>query len=296
VTWFRRLAGIGARAAGDQTGPHPGPALYSEVSGSGPPVVLLHGQPGTGADWQWVVPLLETDFSVIVPDRPGYGRTGGAATGFTGNARAVVGLLDRLGFERAVLVAHSWAGGAALAAAEAFPDRIAGLVLVASVGPGERMAWDDRLLAAPVLGELIAGLAIGGVGMVVGSRRVQSLANQRLAGRARDAVTTLIHMTGGSTRVWKSFVVEQRAMIAELDGLQPGLASIRAPTAILSGSADRLVPAYVGEALEQAIPGATRQLLAGVGHLLPHDRPQAVADAVRLVAGAAPAGGAQTDR
>jgi pimeloyl-ACP methyl ester carboxylesterase len=249
--------------------------------------MLLHGQPGTGGDWQWVVPLLETSFSVIVPDRPGYGRTGGSATGFAGNARAAVGLLDRLGCDRAVLVAHSWAGGAALAAAQAYPERVAGLVLVASVGPGEKMAWDDRMLAAPVIGEVIAALAIGGVGLVVGSRRVQSLANQRLAGRARDAVVAVTRMTRGTSRVWKSFVTEQRAMIAELEGLAPGLGTIRAPTRIINGSADRLVPPEVGASLERAIPGATRLLLPGAGHLLPHDQPSAVADAVRQVTEAA---------
>jgi pimeloyl-ACP methyl ester carboxylesterase len=248
-------------------------------------VVLLHGQPGTEDDWQWVVPLIQDRYTVVVADRPGYGRTGGPATGFAGNAAAVVELLDRLGLEQAILVGHSWAGGVALAAAIGHPDRVGGMVLVSSVGPGEHLGWDDRLLAAPVLGEVIAAAGIGGIGLVLGRPRVLALAGRRLDGRARDAVTALAHLTRGGSRVWRSFVAEQRALIAEIDGLGAGLGTIRAPTVVLHGAADRLVPATVAETVAAAVPGATLRLLNGAGHLLPRDHPAAVAQAVDHVAG-----------
>lgn len=246
-------------------------------------MVLLHGQPGTGLDWQWVVPLLETDFTVVVPDRPGYGSTGGPATGFAGNAVAVVRLLDRLGVDRAVVVGHSWAGGIAMALASDHPERVAGLVLVSSVAPGEELGWEDRLLAAPVLGELIAGTAIGGVGLVLGSRRVQEVADRRLPGRAREAVTALARLTRNRSPVWRSFVAEQRALIDELDDLAGGLKGIDVPAVILHGDADHIVSPEASERLHGAIPGSIRRVLGGAGHLLPHDRPDAVADAVRDV-------------
>lgn len=252
-----------------------------------PAVVLLHGQPGTGADWQWLAPLLEGDFTVVVPDRPGYGATGGPPTGFAGNAAAVAGLLDRLGADQAVVVGHSWGGGVALALATGWPERVAGLVLVSSVAPGEAVSWDDRLLAAPLVGELIAGATIGGVGLVLGSRRVQSLASHRLAGRARDGVVALTRLTGNRAPVWRSFVAEQRALLDELDGMAPGLAGITAPTVIVHGTADHIVAPDASERLQRAIPGARRHLLAGAGHLLPHDRPDDIAAAVREAAGEA---------
>lgn len=255
--------------------------MEATVRGRGPTaVVLLHGQPGTAGDWHWVAPLLEDRYRLVVPDRPGYGRTGGPATGFAGNARATVELLDRLSVERAILVAHSWAGGIGLAAATVYPDRVAGLVLVSSVGPGERFGWDDRILAAPIAGEAIAAATIGGLGLVLGRRRVQSLASRRLDGPARDAVDALTRLTRGGSRVWRAFVTEQRALLAELDGLGAGLAGIRAPTVVLHGWADRLVPLSVGEGLAAAIPGAELQVVPGAGHLLPHDRPEEVAAAV----------------
>ena len=93
-------------------------------NGEGPAVILLHGQPGSAADWDAVVPLLAPDFTVVVPDRPGYGRTGGPARGFAGNATAVLDLLDHMGIARAIAVGHSWGGGVALAVAEVAPVRV----------------------------------------------------------------------------------------------------------------------------------------------------------------------------
>jgi pimeloyl-ACP methyl ester carboxylesterase len=247
------------------------------------PVVLLHGQPGTAGDWQWVVPLLAGRYHLVVPDRPGYGRTGGRATGFAGNAAAVIALLDRLGLERAVLAGHSWAGGVVIAAAGAHPDRVAGLVLVSSVGPGEHLGWSDRLLAAPMLGEAVAATTIGGVGLLLGRRRVQAWAERRLAGRRRESVRALARLTGGGGGVWRSFVVEQRALISELDRLRPTLAKVAAPTAVVHGRGDHVVPPGVAEDLAAAIPRAGLRLLNGAGHLLPRDRPSAIADAVDWV-------------
>ncbi len=259
--------------------------LQAEVhpGGQGPAVVLLHGQPGTCLDWQWVVPLLRPDFTVVVPDRPGYGATGGPATGFAGNADAVAALLERLGYESAVVVGHSWAGGAALATAISYPDRVAGLVLVSSVGPEEQMSWEDRLLALPVAGEVMAGAALGGAGLLLGSRRIQDLALRRLPARARDGVASLSRLTRSSSRVWRTFVAEQRAMLSELEALRPGLATINTPTVIVHGGADHVVPAEVAEQLHSAIPGSRRRVIDGTGHLLPHDRPDSVAAAVREV-------------
>lgn len=247
--------------------------------------MLLHGQPGTGADWQWVIPLIEDRSTVIVPDRPGYGRTGGPATGFAGNADAVADLLDRLQVAQAVLVGHSWAGGVALAAGGRHPDRVSGLVLVSSVGPGEHLGWDDRLLAAPLVGEALAAATIGGIGLLLGRSRIQSLAAKRLDGRGRDAVAALTRLTAGRSRAWRSFVTEQRALVAELEGLAAGLERIQVPVALVHGLSDRLVPPAVAEGLAAAIPGASLRVLPRLGHLVPHDRPGAVAEAVGWVLG-----------
>ena len=259
--------------------------MQADVLGErGPGVVLLHGQPGTRDDWKWVARLLAPDFRVVVPDRPGYGATGGPATGFGGNAAATVDLLDRLGFERAIVVGHSWAGGAALACARQHRERVEGMVLVSSVGPGERIGWEDRVLAAPAVGPMLARGFIGGVGLILSSGWVQSVADRRLPARTEDAVVSLSKLTKSRAPVWRSFVAEQRSLLAELQGLEEGLGDITAPVEVVHGRSDRLVPHRVAEHLGQRIPGAQVTLLPGVGHLVPHDAPAAVATAVREVA------------
>jgi pimeloyl-ACP methyl ester carboxylesterase len=260
--------------------------MVADSYGQGLPVVLLHGQPGSARDWHAVAPLLWDEFRVIVPDRLGYGRTGGVAAGFEQNAAALAHLLDDLAYERAVVTGYSWGGGVALAFAESFPTRTAGLVLAASVGPGERFGWDDRLLAAPILGEALSALTIGAAGRLLGSTWVNSLADRGLSGRAREAVTVLAGLTGarsGAT-VWRSFVIEQRVLIRELEALGPRLPSLAAPTGVINGSADHVVPPQVADLLVAAIPGAVHTVLAGAHHLLPHEHPQAIAAAVRQVA------------
>jgi pimeloyl-ACP methyl ester carboxylesterase len=276
----------GRLLAGPAAAPAVQSGLVADRHGQGPAVVLLHGQPGSADDWDHVVPLIDGDFTVIVPDRLGYGRTGGVAGGFVANARALATLLDRLEISSAVIAGHSWAGGVALAFAQAYPARVTGLVLISSVGPGERFAWDDRLLAAPLLGETVAALTIGVTGRLLGRRRVQDLAARRLGARPRQAVDILTSVTGARSgaAAWRSFVVEQRALLRETDGLGAHLHRINVPATVVHGRADHLIPVALAENLAAAIPGADLTVIAGANHLLPQRYPDAVAGAVRAVA------------
>jgi pimeloyl-ACP methyl ester carboxylesterase len=118
-------------------------------------IVLLHGQPGSAADWQQLAGRLPETLGIVALDRPGYGASRLPAGGFRVNARAVLAELDARGIERAVLAGHSYGGGVALSVAQLAPGRVEALILLASVGPG-CLTGSDRLLAAPVTGELTA--------------------------------------------------------------------------------------------------------------------------------------------
>lgn len=267
------------------------PDLVADLLGSGPAVVLLHGQPGSAADWRRAAPHLVSEFTLVVPDRPGYGRTGGRASGFEGNARRLARLLDRQRIDRAIVVGYSWAGGVALAMAETFPERVAGLVLAASIGPEEHFGWADRMLGAPVVGDVLAGLTIGLPGRVLGNQTVRQTVERHLRGQMLEAVTVISRLTGAGTDapVWRSFVVEQRALLDELPGLGLGLGRVSVPVEVVNGDSDRIVPPSVGAGLARAIPEAARTVVPRAGHFLPHDHPEAVADAVRRVWGRASA-------
>jgi pimeloyl-ACP methyl ester carboxylesterase len=259
--------------------------LVADVEGSGPAVVLLHGQPGTAADWAPVARLLRSSHTVVVPDRLGYGRTGGPAGGFKANADAVLRLLDGLAVERAVVVGHSWGGGVALALVEDRPDRVAGAVLLATVVPDEPIGRLDRLLAVPAVGSAVTAVALGLAGRALTLPRVRQAVERMLRGTTEDGLLAVAE-SWRQGESWRSFVVEQRALVEELGRLGPGLAGIALPVIIMTGSADRIVPPSAGGRLAAAIPGAELIRLEGAGHLLTHERPEEVAAAVARLASA----------
>lgn len=253
--------------------------------GDGPPAVLLHGQPGNARDWSPVTERLRDRVRVIAPDRPGYGRTGGRAVGFEANAAAVVALLDRLGIDSAVVAAHSWATGVALAMAIGFPERVRALVLAAPVAPAVPPDPVDRLLAHPLLGGPMTrlGFWLGGVGLSIPAVRrlaqmtVPGLPVEQVAANAAD---------WRADRVWRSFYEEQRMLVDELPSLQPGLGSVEQHTALIYGTWDLVARPVHAQRLARDLPDAELVSAGRAGHMLPQQRPGLVAKAIARAAAA----------
>jgi pimeloyl-ACP methyl ester carboxylesterase len=244
-------------------------------------LVLLHGQPGSPADWQPVTARLPAQLHAIAADRPGYGSSQLPAGGFAAGARAVLDDLDARGITRAVLVGHSYGGGVALAAAALAPGRVEAVILLASVGPGCVNGW-DKLLAAPGTGQLCA---------LVAWRLTPWIARARLARTARRLGRPLRpdehanwqvwgHPGRGHRPLWRTFLTEQRALLRELGELEHAIASVQAPVLLLADPRDTLVPLDTARRLARALPDARLQLVQGAGHHLPRRAPGAVADAM----------------
>ena len=127
-------------------------------SGSAPPVLLLHGFMGRGADWDPVAGPLASTHRLLAPDLPGHGRATGLPTStytMDGDADALVATLDEVDVERAAVMGYSMGGRLALHCALRHPSRVTGLVLL-SASPGlrtetervERRALDAERAAA----------------------------------------------------------------------------------------------------------------------------------------------------
>ncbi len=115
-----------------------GVSIEYEVTGDGPPVVLLHGFPDSGRLWRHqVAALAEAGFKVIVPDMRGYGRSDKPAQveAYTMNLLVgdVLAVIGAAGAERAHVVGHDWGAGVAWAVASTAADRVDHLVAL-SVG------------------------------------------------------------------------------------------------------------------------------------------------------------------
>jgi 3-oxoadipate enol-lactonase len=115
--------------------------LWSDVSGAGPAVVLLHEGVVDSRIWNRVVPLLAEQHQVIRYDQRGFGRSP-MPDGPYSLVDDLVSVLDRAGAERAALVGASRGGHIALTAAVERPERVAALVLVGSPRPGDPLTPD----------------------------------------------------------------------------------------------------------------------------------------------------------
>jgi pimeloyl-ACP methyl ester carboxylesterase len=205
-------------------------------------VVLVHGLAGSSRWWRRVVPALSERFRVHGLDLP-RGYTLATAPGL------VLRELDHLGIERTHLVGHSLGGLVAARVAARAPERVDRLALVAPAGVG--LPRSVLALGLP-LARTILTLRPAFVPLLAhDSLRVGPLA---LLGRARE-------------------------VLAE-DELREELRLVRAPTLLLWGERDRLVPAALAERFLAELPDARVEIVPRAGHVPMEDAPEVVAAAL----------------
>jgi 3-oxoadipate enol-lactonase len=244
-----------------------GVELAYERRGKGPPLVLIHGHPLDHTIWELVVPLLEKDFDLILPDLRGFGQSETVRTGYllTDMAADIAALLDSLNLQQATIAGHSMGGYIALAFARAYPDRIRGLGLVAShvfADPPERK--QSRFTDA-------AEIEKQGVGTLAESFPAKLTANPDLQSTLRDII--LRQSVYG--------VAESLRAMAERADSSTLLAGARFPVVVIHGTADALIPvarAREGKALAEKIHLVE---IEGVGHVPMMEAPQKTVEALR---------------
>ncbi len=224
-----------------------------------PPLLLVHGAGGSRLDWPAELRRLP-GARVLTLDLPGHGRSAGPGrTTIEGYAQDVCRFLDRLGLERAILAGHSMGGAVAQQIALSDPDRVAGLVLIAT---GSKLPIDpalpQRILDAPdaTLDWVIANAWGPSV-----PADLRALARQRMA-QTPPAVLR------GDYLACQSFDVRDR------------LGAVSAPALVVGASDDRMVRISFSETLAERIPRATLIVIQGAGHMVPLERPAEVARAV----------------
>jgi pimeloyl-ACP methyl ester carboxylesterase len=227
-----------------------------------PVVILLHGFGGSLQTWDDWTRLFEPTLRIISLDLPGAGLTGADPSGDYTDARGMVvllALMDTLDIKRASLVGHSMGGRLAWQFAAAHPDRVSKLVLVSPDGfasPGFEYG------KAPEV-----GVSLKAMKYVL----PKSLLKMSLApAYANPAVMTPELVT----RYYEMMVAPgvRPAMIARLEQsvLQdpvPILARITAPTLLVWGDRDAMIPIANADDYLKAIQGAQLQAFPGVGHL-----------------------------
>lgn len=263
---------------------HAGLAIsYLQAGAAGPPVLMLHGWGAFKELWWSTLGGLGRDHRCFALDLPGHGASplGQAAT-LPALAATVAAFCDDLGLSAITLMGHSMGGAVAVELALLRPDLVHHLVLVDAAIDAHLMPIYAQVYLIPTFGWALLRLS-------------QAL------GRAMRPLTTQVpHAHGGGwVRPW----LRRTAYLAlfEPEGLHrlyrslfatragPRLGLLAAPTLIISGQFDGLVPTANSRRLVRLIPGARYAEIRGALHNPMDERPYDFEQAVRafLAAGAA---------
>jgi 4,5:9,10-diseco-3-hydroxy-5,9,17-trioxoandrosta-1(10),2-diene-4-oate hydrolase len=231
------------------------------AAGQGPAIVFLHGTGGSGKVWFNQLRRFEADYRVLAPDLPGYGRT--PLPDFIRSVddypAFVLALLDTLGLSQAILVGNSMGGRVALQLALDHPERVAGLVLINSSGlklPGIPTVNVRETDPADFAAKLFYR-APDNSRAALAERFVDTPEQQQ-------ARQTMLRLTAGPLR----------------RDMQDRLGEILAPTLVIWGEGDRIIPPVYADAFVAAIPDARLAMIARAGHVPMLERPGAVNEAI----------------
>ena len=231
-------------------------------AGEGEPLLYLHGALGPVGGWAPFLDELARDFTVYAPWFPGYGETKGIEhlEDVIDLALYHLELLDGLGLPSAHVVGHFIGGMVAAEMASLDPHRVRKLVLVSAAG-----LWRDDAPVADFFGmnprDLPGALWADPEG---------TIARQAAAREEQDETRAVLALerTSGLSAVGKFlWPIPDK-------GLKRRLYRVKAPTLILWGAEDRIIPPAYATTLAAYLPGSQVEILDGTGHLLMLEQPQ----------------------
>ncbi|HEX6591015.1 MAG TPA: alpha/beta hydrolase [Moraxellaceae bacterium] len=246
--------------------------LHVDEQGSGPPLLLLHANPGDPRDFEAIVPALLPHFRVLRPSWPGYGQTPAPAqpaqVTAVQYAELLEALVETLDLRDLRIIGNSLGGFAAARLAIRQPDRVQALVLVSPGGFSQHTFFTrdfchfkgreyvTRWLNAP-----LAWLYLSQRNETTKAIRQRARYEQR----SPDAVAV-------NAALWRSFIAPEH-------DLRDQAGKIRAHTLVIGGRRDPLIPASDSRRAAALIPGANCIILP-CGHMPFAEMPQAFLAAV----------------
>lgn len=245
--------------------------IYYEMHGSGEPVLLIMGLGSNAHGWYRTIPWLSRKYTAIAFDNRGTGRSDVPAGAYSVAQMAVdaAAVLDAAGYDAAHIVGASLGGMIAQRFALSCPQRVRSLVLVCTTpgGPHAVRATDDVLTA----------LAQGAEDAATAYRRnAWFLYGEDTRLRHPERIEEDIESRTRIATLPAGFFGQLQAALGH--DTWDDLPSIAAPTLIVHGQADLLIPTANGKLLADRIPGSTLVLVPGAGHMLQTDAGDRVRD------------------
>ena len=259
-----------------------GAELYWQRSGCGEPLLLIQGMSGTHLTWgEPFLSRLEADFECVVFDNRGIGRSTGAEEPFT-IAELVtdaLAVMDAARLEATHVLGISMGGMVAQELALDSPDRLRTLTLGCTYPGGAGSSLTDPADAGPLLEAM-------GSGDLDRAVRAMYEINLSAGFRAEESRYPAFQQMATSLPARRRTVEKQLQAVVGHD-VQARLAEIAAPTLVVHGTEDKMIPVANGELIAALIPGARLELLDGVGHLFWWEQPERSAELLRAHALAA---------
>lgn len=252
---------------------------FQLVGETGPPLLLLHGIGRSLDDWTLIVPVLAAHHRVFAVDLLGSGESDAPPLDYSFELLATFArdFLDAVGVARAILVGHSLGGGVALELALRWPERAAGLVLIASAGFGGEVSPGLRLLALPWLGERLTAPGRAGVQqtlrLLVHEPEVLApawLAHEYRRGERPEAQAAFL-------RVVRALLGPRGTADAWVHHIPARLRGLTIPALVIWGTRDKVLPIHHLSLALKHIPHAWGVSIANCGHTPQLERPPLVA-------------------
>ncbi len=256
----------------------------------GPPVVMIHGASSNlEVMRQPLGEMLARNHRVILIDRPGHGWSTRARLEDSTPAiqgRMIDEALEKLGVGPVILVVHSWSGALGARMALDYPERVAGLVMLAPVAYPWRggVGWYTKLVAVPVIGPLLAytiTLPLGYFLAESGARGV-FLPQVMPDGFVGNTATALVLRP-------REFLANARDIVtlrAAVEHQAPRYGDIRVPTVVISGELDKTITTNIhSRPFAKAVPNAKLIVLPDVGHMVQNAAPELVISEIEAMIG-----------
>lgn len=238
-----------------------------------PPIVMLHGASSNlEVMRQPVGDRLAKSHRVILIDRPGHGWSTRANLEDSTpeiQGRMIDEALAKLGIGRAILVVHSWAGALGARMALDYPERVAGMVMLAPVAypwPGGVGRY-NQIVATPVIGPLLAHTITLPLGKLLINSGVRGvfLPQPVPDGYVENTASSLLLRP-------REFLANARDLVtlkAAVAEQSPRYASIKAPITIVTGDVDKTVSTNIhSRPLAATAPNVKLIVLPGLGHMV----------------------------
>jgi pimeloyl-ACP methyl ester carboxylesterase len=249
-----------------------GARIAYTAAGSGPPLVLLHGAPCDKRTWQWMVPDLSRDHTVLAWDAPGFGESSDIDDSWRAPqfADALAAFVAAVGVERPHVVGHSFGTMVALSLFQRHPAVPASLVLI-----GGYAGWAGSLPPEEVARRLEMFLGMAELGDEFDPKSYPGLFSDLIPADRDAALATMMR-----ENVRQATVRAAGHIGAETD-LRPVLPTVDVPTLVLHGEADARSPLANAEALHAAISTSQLVVLPRLGHACVVEDPEACASEIR---------------